>query len=136
MQCIPARLFYLEMPYRWLFEHSLSDQERLPNTNYEVSTVEMHNAYRLLRKNDKYITVKTFGNALKEVVKADKKKDTEAKKDKKVATKGGSTTYKVKRGDSLGKIAAKHGTTISKICKLNGIGRNDVLREGQKLQLP
>ncbi len=36
------------------------------------------------------------------------------------------STYKVRKGDSLGKIAARNGTTVAQIKKLNGIKGNNV----------
>ena len=42
--------------------------------------------------------------------------------------------YKVKRGDTLSKIAARQGTTVSRLCKLNHITRRTVLRPGQVLR--
>ncbi len=43
--------------------------------------------------------------------------------------------YKVRSGDTLGKIASRHGTTVSKLCKLNGISANKVIRPGQRLRV-
>jgi murein DD-endopeptidase MepM/ murein hydrolase activator NlpD len=43
--------------------------------------------------------------------------------------------YKVKKGDTLGKIAQKHGTTVNAICKLNGISSKKVLQIGQRLRV-
>ncbi|HEX3007960.1 MAG TPA: M23 family metallopeptidase [Bacteroidales bacterium] len=40
----------------------------------------------------------------------------------------------VRRGDTLGRIAMKYGTSISKICKLNKIKPTKVLRVGQRLR--
>ncbi len=42
-------------------------------------------------------------------------------------------TYTVRKGDTLSKIAKKHGTTVSKLCKLNKISAKKTLRVGQKL---
>ncbi|NLZ72283.1 MAG: peptidoglycan DD-metalloendopeptidase family protein [Bacteroidales bacterium] len=42
--------------------------------------------------------------------------------------------YKVKRGDTLGRIAARQGVTISQLCKWNNISRNSILRPGQVLR--
>ena len=43
--------------------------------------------------------------------------------------------YKVKKGDTLGKIAQKHGTTVNALCKLNGISSKKVLRIGQSIRV-
>ncbi|MBR1549536.1 MAG: peptidoglycan DD-metalloendopeptidase family protein [Bacteroidales bacterium] len=47
----------------------------------------------------------------------------------------GSATYTVRKGDTLGKIAKAHGTTVKKLCQLNGISENKPIREGQKLKV-
>lgn len=47
----------------------------------------------------------------------------------------GSMYYKVKSGDTLSKIAKRHGTTVAKLCKLNGISQNKVLRVGERLRV-
>ena len=47
----------------------------------------------------------------------------------------GSKTYTVRKGDTLGKIARAHGTTVKKLCKLNGIRESKPIREGQKLKV-
>lgn len=41
----------------------------------------------------------------------------------------------VRKGDTLGAIAARNGTSINNICRLNNISRNKVLRIGQKLRV-
>lgn len=45
-----------------------------------------------------------------------------------------STTYKVKSGDTLYKIAKEQGTTVENICKLNGIKATTPIRQGQVLK--
>ena len=45
------------------------------------------------------------------------------------------TYYKVRKGDSLGRIAARQGTSIKQLCKLNGITTKTILRPGQILRL-
>jgi murein DD-endopeptidase MepM/ murein hydrolase activator NlpD len=42
--------------------------------------------------------------------------------------------HKIRPGDNLGKIARKYGTSINKICQLNGIKRTTVLRIGRVLR--
>lgn len=43
--------------------------------------------------------------------------------------------YKVKSGDNLYKIAAKYGTTVGAICRLNGIKSSTPIRIGQRLRV-
>lgn len=45
------------------------------------------------------------------------------------------TYYKVRKGDSLGRIASRQGTTVKNLCKLNGITTKTVLHPGQILRL-
>lgn len=55
--------------------------------------------------------------------------------------KGGTTAkakktyHTVKKGETLSKIAKKYGTSVNKICKLNGIRQNKKLQIGQKLRV-
>lgn len=49
-------------------------------------------------------------------------------------SKGEGMFYKVKRGDTLGRIAARQGTTVSRLCKLNRITTRTILRPGQVLR--
>lgn len=46
-----------------------------------------------------------------------------------------TTTYTVKKGDTLGGIASKHGVTIAAIKSANGL-KNDKINVGQKLKIP
>jgi membrane-bound lytic murein transglycosylase D len=47
---------------------------------------------------------------------------------------GASATYTVRRGDNLGSIARRHGTTVAQIKRWNQL-RNDVIRAGQRLRV-
>lgn len=46
-----------------------------------------------------------------------------------------SKTYRVKKGDTLGRIAARNGVSLSTLCRLNGLKSSSILRVGQKLRL-
>ena len=48
---------------------------------------------------------------------------------------GGKVYYKVKSGDTLSRIAKRHGTTVNKICQLNGIKQTKKLQIGQRLRV-
>jgi murein DD-endopeptidase MepM/ murein hydrolase activator NlpD len=50
---------------------------------------------------------------------------------------GGSTKamyHTVRKGDTLGKIAKRYGTTVGKLCKLNQMRSTQTLRVGQRLR--
>lgn len=49
-------------------------------------------------------------------------------------TRPQSQIHKVRSGETLSTIAKKHGTTIDKLCRLNGIKRTTTLRIGQVLR--
>jgi hypothetical protein len=42
-------------------------------------------------------------------------------------------SYRIRSGDCLGKIARRYGTTVRKLCALNGIRPTTLLRVGRKL---
>ena len=43
--------------------------------------------------------------------------------------------YTIKSGDTLGRIAINHGTTVSALCKLNGITPKTTLKIGRKIRV-
>lgn len=46
-------------------------------------------------------------------------------------------TYKVRRGDSLAKIAKRHGVSVAALKRANGLkGRNPRIKPGQRLKIP
>jgi membrane-bound lytic murein transglycosylase D len=47
-----------------------------------------------------------------------------------------TTTYKVKKGDTLWDIANMHGTTIARIRQANGLSRSSRIYPGQNLMIP
>ncbi len=51
------------------------------------------------------------------------------------SSKTTSSSYRVRKGDSLSKIAARNGTTVAKLCKLNNITANSKLQIGQRLRV-
>ena len=46
------------------------------------------------------------------------------------------STYKIKRGDTLGAIARRLGTTVKKLAELNGIKDPNKIKAGASLKLP
>ena len=65
------------------------------------------------------------------------KKNNKKESDKKKKEKPSTTSYTVKKGDTLSSIAAKCGTTVSAIQKANGMSKGTTrLSIGQKLKIP
>lgn len=48
---------------------------------------------------------------------------------------GKMTYYKIKNGDTLGAIAKRHRTTVSKLCKLNNMKSTTTLRVGKTIRI-
>lgn len=64
-------------------------------------------------------------------------KTAQAKTQKAAApAKAASTTYTVRKGDTLGKIAAKYGTTVAALQSANGMGKSTNLQIGKTLKIP
>lgn len=56
----------------------------------------------------------------------------------KAAAKSGQSSasyYKVRQGDTLSRIAARNGTSVKTLCKLNHLTQNSIIRVGQTLRL-
>ena len=43
--------------------------------------------------------------------------------------------HRIRSGDTLGGIAVRYGTTVSRLCQLNGISRTTTLRIGRSLRV-
>lgn len=43
--------------------------------------------------------------------------------------------YKVRSGDTLGRIASRNGTSVKSLCRLNGISAKKTLRIGQRIRI-
>ena len=42
--------------------------------------------------------------------------------------------WTIRKGDTLGRIAYRTGVSVNKLCKLNGITKNTILRIGRKIR--
>jgi membrane-bound lytic murein transglycosylase D len=51
-------------------------------------------------------------------------------------TTAGSIRYTVRRGDTLAKIATRHGVSLSALLSANGLGRRSTIYPGQELLIP
>jgi murein DD-endopeptidase MepM/ murein hydrolase activator NlpD len=46
-----------------------------------------------------------------------------------------SKTYKVKKGDTLAKIASRNGVTVRQLCRINGLKSSSKIRPGQSIKI-
>ena len=58
-----------------------------------------------------------------------------SKKSSGTSAAGRSSYYTIRRGDTLSRIAARHGTSVSKLCRLNGLSTSSRLTIGKKIRL-
>lgn len=65
-----------------------------------------------------------------------KKKDLRYKGSNRYTSVDGSQVvyYRIRKGDTLGHIARRYGTTVSKLCSLNGLTPKSILRINQKIR--
>lgn len=47
----------------------------------------------------------------------------------------GEDVYAIRSGDTLSKIAARYGTTVEDLCKLNGLSKTSILQIGQEIKI-
>lgn len=112
-----ALIFYLEQTYDWLFSHSLADSVRQVNKDYTISSAIMNTAYTDLVKNTDLKIIDSRPS------KPTYNTTTDAK------------YYVIKKGDTLSKIAARHHTTVNKLCQLNGMKKTDKLKIGRRIRI-
>jgi N-acetylmuramoyl-L-alanine amidase len=92
----------------------------------------------LLKLNDMKLKDPLWVDRKLKVPAAEKEKGREAPAEKKAAakTKKKPSTYVVKKGDTLEKIASKHSTSIAALMKVNKIKLNEPLYVNRKLIIP
>ena len=117
-----ARAFYLNETYDWLFKHSTADSVRVVDRTIKIpiSRMSRENAYVGLK----------FGSVKLKVV--DPQGEGVVPKD---LPQPQAKYHIIKQGDTLGHLAIKYKTTVRKICALNKINENTILKLGKKLRV-
>lgn len=151
-----ARAFYINETYDWLFKHRLDAPDRPVNKDYDINNDRLQNAYKDINRRANSLVVddpeveaeavaseadsvggKADGTTTEQdsvASETSSKKVREGKK-KSSSDNGGSRYYTIRKGDTLYSISRRYGTTVSKICSLNGISKNTTLRVGRKLKV-
>ena len=58
-----------------------------------------------------------------------------APKSRKSSNRSYGSTHKVRQGETLGGIAARYGTTVAKLQRLNGLGKSTNIRAGKNIRV-
>ena len=119
LQSLPAGQT-LRIPLEWtgkFNEHQVRANEDLK----QIADTLESNPWRIIRDNGVWDEQLTAGMTLK--VRPEAPKPT-------------YLTYRVSSGDTLGRIAARHGTSVRAIQSANGMGNNTLIRMGQSLRVP
>lgn len=153
----PARAFYIDETYDWLFSHHLNDPGRPVNHDYTISPYTLSHAYSNLG-NTKIQTVSGGNGSDKTILDATSTSceqtshtaikephlniEKEIASDTTVAVAKVSHTataakkfHTIRSGDTLGAIAQKNHTSVAKICKLNHLKPTSTLQLGRKLRV-
>lgn len=110
-----AHEFYKDELYNWLFQFRLG---QVSNSTQEKSPV----LEVVGMENSSDAEVKEAATA--------KVSSTETK-----TTTHTTSVHVVRKGDTLSSIARKHGTSVQRLCKLNGLKESSVLQIGQKIKV-
>lgn len=105
-------------------EHTASDEtsEEQPQAESKVESAESSRVSQAI----------SGSNSRRQAAASKAKAEKSKKKD---SAKASTTKHKVRRGENLGRIAARYGTTVKAIRNANGM-KNDNIREGQTLVIP
>lgn len=97
-----------------------------PSAIFDFANHTTHTDTYTFDKNT-YQNARNYAPTKSEMVSTQKKTYKVANKDRK--------TYKVKKGETLSKIAQKNGISVTTLCRLNGIKKTDKIRVGQTLRI-
>ncbi|MBR5821899.1 MAG: peptidoglycan DD-metalloendopeptidase family protein [Alistipes sp.] len=99
-----------------------------PERIIDFKTGELRRAELLLKKRHFSIYAK-FDQNFDDEIEIEKQEEAERK------AAAAIQYHTVRSGDTLGAIARKYGTTVTRICQLNGIKSTSILRIGQRLRV-
>lgn len=140
-----ARAFYISETYDWLFQHRLDTPDRPVSKEYDITVSRLEDAYKDIdRRANQLVVVDNIPKITKQDLEAYRSganlatSDSDAAPHKAAASASGSGQvqyHTIRKGDTLGAIARRYGTTVNKLCSLNGISKTTTLRIGRKLKV-
>lgn len=100
-----------------------------PSAIFDFENQTTHTDFYTFNKST-YTKARNYAPAATYAEKAEK-----SDKENPYSSSGSKTTYRVKKGDTLGKIASRHGVSINSICRLNGISKTTKIMPGKVLRI-
>lgn len=122
-----ARAFYITETYDWLFRHRLDDPDRPVCQDYDITTERLHKAYKDIDRQANHLVVRNSPAPKESNPQLADTDDQPATSDSKYHT--------IRKGDTLGALAKRYGTTVNRLCSLNGLKQTSVLRIGKKIRV-
>jgi len=121
-----ARAFYISETYDWLFQHRLDSLDRPVNTEYDITPERLRHAYKDIDRRANNLIVRNGSNG---------KSSTNEESDSYASSSNDTKYHIIRKGDTLSALARRYGTSVNKLCKLNGLSQNSILRIGKKLRV-
>ena len=119
-----ARCFYMQKTYDWLFSHSLSDSLRT-GVSVEYTVEDLRNAYREFAEVPRRrLEVFEYREGRLESLKTTETMDP-----------ADMRYHKIRQGDTLSGLALRYGTSVKRLCSMNGISPASVLRIGKSIRV-
>ncbi len=104
----------------------------------ETSTLRIGQSIRCTAGEDTSVSAQTKSRTGRESVKKTTVETTaaavEAATNTKASVEGQPVYHRIQSGDTLGEIASRYGTTVRRLCELNGITRTTILRLGRSIR--
>lgn len=119
-----ARAFYLSCPYDWLLSHHLDTPLRPITPGYNLTPADLKNAYSHLQHGKRKIKIKNNSSNSQSKITQDT-----------ISNSSESALYIIRKGDTLERIAKQHHTSVKRLCQLNGIRKDRIIRPGQQLKI-
>lgn len=137
-----ARAFYITETYDWLFGHRLDTPDRPVNKDYHITVESLQKAYKDIdRKANQLVVVDNDRKAVTAAVLAHSDSALSVSASAPSVNPAGTVSagtaqyHTIRKGDTLGAIARRYGTSVSKLCSLNNISKTTTLRIGRKLKV-
>ncbi|MBQ9863734.1 MAG: LysM peptidoglycan-binding domain-containing protein [Bacteroidales bacterium] len=92
-----------------------------------MTTERLHKAYKDIDRHANHLVVRNSP--------APKESNTQLADEDDPSPTSDCKYHTIRKGDTLGALAKRYGTTVSQLCSLNGLKQTTVLRIGKKIRV-